>query len=116
MLALGIVVLLYPALLFGQDGGGNTDPIISIVNAIIAVLTPIAVSGLKKLWKSLNDKQKKLIPFIAPLVGAAASILAHVAGLTPGSTNTVIVISGLLAGAVGLWLREAIKQTTPLKL
>jgi hypothetical protein len=82
-----------------------------VAPAIIAVLTPVVIAGIKWVIVTFEMKvPKALLPTLAPVVGAvleaalnAVSQVTGLPGLPPG-------LSGVILGAVGNWLREFVDQ------
>ncbi len=73
-----------------------------LVTTLIAALTPVLIAGAKALAPAFP---RRLIPILAPILGAALEIVGYYAGLTAGNP-----LVGALLGAVGVWLRELVDQ------
>lgn len=73
-------------------------------------LIPLVVPGLVALFKFLLPKVPKVVlPILAPILGAAADVLLHFAGLSSGGALT-----GAILGGAGVALREAYDQSKKL--
>lgn len=72
------------------------------VNMVIVALTPIIIAGLKWLAPKLP---KIVLPFAAPIAGL---LLEWLSTFVTGHDAQPVV--GLIAGAIGLWLREGVDQ------
>ncbi len=74
----------------------------NIYQAIIPLLVPLLIMGLKLVWEKIP---KWTIPLLVPILGGAAdAVIAYVAGGTP---NPIV---GAILGSVGMNLREFIDQ------
>lgn len=83
-------------------GGAPPASPLEWANLIITVLTPLVIAGLK--W-GIPKIPKALLPFIAPVVGV---ILDQVLAFTTAHQSNLVI--GAIAGALGVWLREATVQ------
>ena len=84
------------------------DPTL-IVTGLIAVVTPVVIAGIKALVAKIPALEAKipkfLIPAFAPLVGFLLNLLPALVGLVPVGT-----VGSLIAGALGVWVREIVDQ------
>lgn len=105
---LGCLPVLFAFTVYGQtnDVPGTpavtTPAAVSIFEAFIPFLTPIVIAMVKLLLPRIP---KPIIPWIAPLLGAAASWIANLSGFTQGN-----VLLGAVLGAAGVGVREAVDQ------
>lgn len=78
-----------------------------VVPALITILTPLVLAGIKKAIAALDARlPKAAYPTVAPVLGALLEIVAgmhSLPGLPPG-------VGGAILGAVGTWLREFYDQ------
>ena len=73
------------------------------VNLLIAGLTPIVISGIKKVVPKIPTVA---LPFAAPIVGV---ILTQIEAFVTGHSTSLV--TGAVAGALGLYLREVVDQS-----
>lgn len=73
--------------------------------AAIALTVPLAINRLKQ-WERIPSWT---LPWLCVLLGALGDA-AYSAAMEPGGVGLSDLLSGALAGAAGLWGREAIDQ------
>ena len=73
--------------------------------AAIALLVPLAVNRIKQ-WDRIPDWS---LPWLCALLGAAGD-LAYSAMFDPAGVRLSDLLTGAVAGAVGLWGREGVDQ------
>ncbi len=73
--------------------------------ALIPVLTPLVIAGVKWLVPSIP---KAWLPLSAPVIGLLIDVVTHFAAGTAMNPTVALVL-----GAAGVGLREAKKQLTP---
>jgi len=94
-----------PVVAFAQSGtpasiSGFLTP--ELVQGLVTVITPLVIAGIKKLIPGIKGVY---LPFAAPVVGLVATLASNYAG-----GPEVHWLAGAVAGALGLWLREAADQ------
>jgi hypothetical protein len=109
MLASAVAAVTAPALLIAQEGAtvaqGAADAAAAQPwqLAIIPVLTPLIIAGVKLLMPKIPTV---VLPFLAPVLGAAIDLIAHFA---TGANLNVWLSAGL--GLAGVGLREIVDQS-----
>jgi hypothetical protein len=82
-----------------------------VVPAVVAVLTPAVMAGIKRLIGEFEDRvPKAMIPTVAPIVGMLIELALNLLTGLQGIPGLPPAISGAVLGAVGVWVREFLDQ------
>lgn len=73
--------------------------------ALIALLVPLAVNRIKQ-WDRVPSWS---LPWLCAILGALGD-LAYSAMFAPGGVRLADLLTGAVAGAIGLWGRESVDQ------
>lgn len=102
-----ILILLLPFAVLGAELDANVEApsvekTISIWQLLIPVIVPMIIAGLKAVIPKLPTR---LIPFLAPVLGALIDVLLNLADLGGG-----MGLLGAIFGSAGVGVREKIDQ------
>lgn len=103
--ALALAVSLI-SLCAAEDSGSGTTAAVTWASLMIPAATPLLIAAVKALVPRIPPV---LLPIAAPVIGAALQIVLNYAGMTDSGTLT-----GIILGAAGVGLREAVDQVKKL--
>jgi len=106
-LLLIIAIIALPAMILAADAAATTTDIATATAlpwqlALIPILTPIIIAGVKLLAPKIPSA---LIPILAPILGAALDIIGS---LSTGAATNIWLAAGL--GLAGVGVREIVDQ------